>query len=294
MHSEWKDTSGVINGLTLHWVEAGPTTGPLLILLHGFPEFWWAWRHQLSPLAERGFRVLALDMRGYNLSDAPQAIDAYRRGELVADVVALADRYDAERFHLAGHDWGGIVAWEVAARHPRRLANLVIMAAPHPGQSTRAIFSHPTQLARSSYMAFFQLPWLPEAMLQGFDYASLRATLANSANPGTFDADELSRYAEAWSQPGSLSAMLNYYRALRLPGEYNTASRIEPRTLILWGERDSFLETHLARAALEMCDDARLEVVPGTTHWLHHEAPTQINAMLADFLMADEPSTAKA
>ncbi|WP_104202433.1 alpha/beta fold hydrolase [Billgrantia saliphila] len=292
MKSDWNDTRHDVNGLALHWVEAGPPKGPLLILLHGFPEFWWGWHHHITPLAEQGFHVIALDMRGYNLSDAPQEIDAYRLDALVADVVALADHHGAESFQLVGHDWGGVVAWSVAARHPQRLTRLVVMAAPHPGQWTREVFKHPTQLVRSSYVALFQLPWLPEALLQGFGFASLRTTLIGSANPSTFSSDDLARYAEAWSQPGALTGMLNYYRALRERTSFDHAARIEPRTLILWGEKDRFLEAHLARAALELCDDARLEIVPGTTHWLHHEAPERIGTLLAGFLKADKMSRA--
>jgi pimeloyl-ACP methyl ester carboxylesterase len=121
-----------INGVRLHAVEAGPVTGPFVILLHGFPEFWWAWRHQINPLAERGFHVVAPDMRGYNLSDAPQDIAAYRLPTLVADVVGFADSFGADRFRLVGHDWGGVVAWGVSASQPNRIERLVVMNAPHP------------------------------------------------------------------------------------------------------------------------------------------------------------------
>ena len=132
MRLETTSSTRQVNGVSLHTVEAGPATGPLVILLHGFPEFWWAWRHQITPLAEHGFHIVAPDMRGYNLSQAPQEISAYRWPMLVADVLALADTFGADRFRLVGHDWGGVVAWGVGASHPERLEHLVVLNAPHP------------------------------------------------------------------------------------------------------------------------------------------------------------------
>src|SRR4051812_16948218 len=167
----WTSGMRAVNGLSLHLVEAGPADGPLLILLHGFPEFWWAWRHQITPLAEQGYRVVAPDMRGYNQSDAPQDVASYRLDVLVADVLALADGFGAGRFRLVGHDWGGIVAWAVGASHPERLERLVVMGAPHPDLWARQALKHPTQALRSTYVALFQLPWLPEATLGALGFA---------------------------------------------------------------------------------------------------------------------------
>ena len=171
MDAGWTGLRHAVNGLSLHVVEAGPADGPLLVLLHGFPEFWWAWRHQITPLAQQGYHVVVPDMRGYNLSDAPQDVASYDLDRLVADVVALADRHGAGRFHLVGHDWGGIVAWATAARHPDRLGRLVVMDAPHPDLWSRQILKHPTQALRSSYVAYFQTPRIPELTLGAFGFA---------------------------------------------------------------------------------------------------------------------------
>jgi pimeloyl-ACP methyl ester carboxylesterase len=280
----WTSATRPVNGLSLHAVEAGPADGPLLILLHGFPEFWWGWRHQITPLADRGFRVVVPDMRGYNESDAPQEVFAFELDTLAADIVALADGYKAHRFRLVGHDWGGIVAWQVAARHPERIERLVVMNAPHPDTWAKGALTHPTQALRSTYVALFQLPWLLEAMLSAFDYAGLRPMMERTARPDAFKPGELDRYVEAWAHPGSLTAMLNYYRALR-ERKAGEPQRIAPRTLILWGEKDRFLELHEAEAGLALCDDARLVTVENATHWLHLEEPDRVNGELVSFLV---------
>lgn len=280
----WREEQRQVNGLSLHVVEAGPEDGPLVILLHGFPEFWWAWRHQIGPLAEQGFHVVAPDLRGYNLSDAPRRIADYRLDILVADVLALADSFGAARFDLVAHDWGGVVAWATAATHPDRIGRLIVMDAPHPDLPARQILRHPTQALRSSYVAFFQLPWLPELLLGSRDFAGLRAMMKGSARRGTFTPAALNRYAEAWGRPGRLRAMLNWYRALRHRRAPPAPRRICPPTLVLWGQNDSALEHHLARASVDLCDDARLVIVRNTTHWLHLEEPARINAELVRFL----------
>jgi epoxide hydrolase 4 len=289
----WRSGTRRVNGLSLHLVEAGPASGPLLILLHGFPEFWWAWRHQITPLAEGGYHVVAPDMRGYNGSDAPQDVASYRLDALVADVLALADAFGAGRFRLVGHDWGGIVAWAVGASRPERLERLVVMDAPHPDLWSRQALKHPTQALRSTYVALFQLPWLPEAALGALDFAGLRAMVQGSARSGAFEPGAIERYTEAWSHPGSLTGMLNYYRALRERPATDQPARIAPPTLVLWGEKDAFLEHHVAHAALALCDDGRLSIIDGATHWLHLEEPARVNAALIEFLGEQARAAAK-
>ncbi len=279
----WRENMLTVNGVRLHVVEAGEPDAPLLLLVHGFPEFWWGWRHQISTLAASGYHVVAPDMRGYNRSEVPQGVDAYQLDILAEDVIALADAYGADRFHLVGHDWGGVVSWWVAARHPGRLNRLVVLDAPHPGTWLSQALKHPTQVLRSTYAAFFQFPSVPEAVLGSFNSAALRAMMRRTARAGTFTTADLDRYSTAWSQPGSLTGMLNYYRALFRRKE-GLSARIEPPTLILWGENDVALELHIAERALELCGDGRLVVIEGASHWLHLEQPDRINAELVDFL----------
>ena len=283
----WRSARHQVNGVTLHAVEAGPADGPLVILLHGFPEYWWGWRKQIGPLAAAGFRVVAPDMRGYNESDAPAGLGAYRADVLAADVVGLADAFGAERFGLVGHDWGGIVAWEVAGCYPERLDRLVVMNAPHPDTMLRQMVEHPTQILRSAYVGFFQLPLVPEAVLSAGGYASLRRAMRDSARPGAFSTSDLDRYAAAWAKPGRLTAMLNYYRALGLRRS-GAAARISVPTFVLWGENDTALEEHLAHAAMERCDQGRLRIVHDATHWLHHEQPAEVNERLIGYLRSGQ------
>ena len=271
----WSSRFQTVNGVNLHVVEAGPTAGRPVILLHGFPEFWWAWRRQIQPLADAGFRVIVPDMRGYNLSEAPGALRDYHLDTLACDVTALGSAMGLDRFDLVSHDWGGVVAWRVAARDPHRVRRLVVMDAPHPDIFAGQILRHPGQALRSTYAMFFQLPWLPEAALSAFDFAGLRRMMTGTARPGVFTRADMDHYAEAWERPGRFTAMLNYYRALRErhPGR---PDRIGVPTLILWGSRDSALAVHVARASLGQCDAGRLEVIEGATHWVQHEEPARV------------------
>jgi pimeloyl-ACP methyl ester carboxylesterase len=268
-----------LKGITLHVVEAGPEDGPLLILLHGFPEFWWGWRHQIGPLAAAGFRVVVPDQRGYNLSDKPKGLAAYTLPWLGADILALADSYGHARFRLAGHDWGGIVAIWVAARHPDRVERLAILNAPHPDAIVPYMRRHPGQVLRSLYAVFFQLRGLPERLLAAGDHAALARALVRSARPGAFTQDDLRRYREAWSRPGALTAMLNWYRAL-VQRPRPPAGRVGVPTLLVWGVRDAALSPGFARASLSLCDDADILWRPAATHWVQHEEVAQTNTAL--------------
>lgn len=279
----WTSRRLRVNTIELHVVEAGPQDGRPVMLLHGFPEFWWGWRKQIQPLADAGYRVIVPDMRGYNLSDAPVGASAYQIDLLAADVVDLATALGVERFDLVAHDWGGVVAWWVAARHAERLNRLVIMDAPHPDVWPRQMLKRPTQALRSTYAMFFQLPLAPEAMLSALDYTGLRMMMQGSAKPGTFQREEFARYAQAWRRPGHLTAMLNYYRALR-QGRSRGSTRNRVHTLILWGANDAALETQVARASLEQCDHGRLEILPDATHWLHLEHPERVTALILHHL----------
>ena len=280
----WRQSMRRVNGLDLHVVEAGEEGAPLLVLLHGFPEFWWAWRKQIGPLATAGYHVVVPDLRGYNTSDAPGGVASYALDTLADDVVALGAGYGVERFRLVGHDWGAVIAWWVAAMHAKRLERVVVMDGPHPDVWAAQALRHPTQALRSTYVAFFQLPWVPEATLGAFDFAGLKTMMTASGKPDTFEPGALERYVEAWSRPGRLTAMLDYYRALRERKARSEPARLAPPTLILWAGDDRFLERHVAEAGLALCDDGRLEVVAGATHWLHLEQPERVNAAILAFL----------
>jgi epoxide hydrolase 4 len=272
------------DGARLHTAQAGPRDGPLVILLHGFPETWYAWRRQMESLAREGFRVWAPDQRGYGESTRPRRIRDYRIDLLVDDVIGLIDAAGCERANLVGHDWGGAVAWRLAARHPERVERLAIANCPHPRVMARNVARNPAQTARSAYAFFFQLPLLPEVLLGARSHALLRRALRRTSRRGTFGPEVMEQYREAWSRPGAVRAMLNWYRAVRYGATRGGGGRIRVPTLILWGARDRFLAPRMAEQSLRMCEDGRLLRLEGATHWLHHEEPERVSAALAAFL----------
>lgn len=266
-------------GVALHVVEAGPEDGLPVILLHGFPETWWGWRRQIGALARAGFRVVVPDQRGYGGLDKPGPVGAYRLERLGGDVLALAGSLGPGPVALVGHDWGGIVAWCVAARHPERVRRLAILNAPHPDTAWRVIRHDPVQLLRSWYVAAIQLPGLPEWWLARADHAALTQALLRTSRADTFDPEDLARYREAWAEPGALAGMLGWYRAL-IRHRPAAAGRVRMPTLILWGRRDVALGPRFATESLSLCDDGRIRWFDEATHWLQHEEAEAVNAAL--------------
>src|SRR5438094_5123767 len=181
-------------GVTLHAVVAGPKDGPVVVLLHGFPEFWYGWRKQIEPLAAAGFRVIVPDQRGYNLSSKPHGVTSYALPELASDVIAIADQLGQQKIFLAGHDWGAAVAWSTALLHPQRIAKLVVLNVPHPSVMRKFLSTRPRQLLHSWYMFFFQLPWLPEIFFSAFNFRIVSRSLLRSSRPGTFSTEDLAQY----------------------------------------------------------------------------------------------------
>lgn len=271
------------DGVRLHAAAAGPSDGALLLLLHGFPEFWYSWRKQIGPLAAAGFRVVAPDQRGYNLSSKPRRIADYAMPELTADVIAIADQLGCDRFHLAGHDWGAEVAWFTALQYPERLRKLVIINVPHPEVMLHTLLTDPRQILRSWYVGFFQLPRLPEAAFSRHNFAVGRTSLVRSSRPGTFTREDLGRYRDAWSHPGTVTAMINWYRAFVRYRPAIPKAQVHAPTRILWGKRDRFLLPEMAQRSVHYCDRAELTYFPDATHWLHHEEPDAVNAALIEW-----------
>jgi pimeloyl-ACP methyl ester carboxylesterase len=273
-----------LDEVRLHYVEAG--TGPLVLLLHGFPEFWYGWRYQLPALAAAGFHAVAPDLRGYNLSAKPEGIGAYTLDHLTADVAQLIRACGSERAAIVGHDWGGIVAWSFAMRHPSLLERLVILNAPHPAVMSRGLLN-PLQWLRSSYVLFFQLPWLPEALLEAGDFALLRRLFrSDPRRPRAYTGEDIERYVEAWRQPGALTAALNYYRALvqRPSNGGGVLRRIEQPVLVIWGEQDQALGPELAEPERTWVPNLQIERFPDASHWVQADRPEQVNALLTNFL----------
>lgn len=270
-------------GLPLYAAAAGPSDGPLTVLLHGFPEMSYGWRSQIGALAEGGLRVVAPDQRGYGWSGKPPGVAAYALDRLADDVVQLAQWFGRDRVRLVGHDLGGLVTWVLASRPGPFVERAVILNAPHPATWWPEVMRHPSQALRSSYIAFFQLPWLAEAALRALDFRALERALTGTARPGTFDAEALAVYRQAWAIPGAMTGMLNWYRALPLAPDLGRAPVPVPVRL-LWGDRDSALNPGLAERAIAHCRHGDLVRLPEATHWLHHEEPARVNALILEFL----------
>jgi pimeloyl-ACP methyl ester carboxylesterase len=273
------------DGVHLHAVRSGPRDGRPVILLHGFPEFWYGWRHQIGPLADAGFNVVALDQRGYNTSDKPPLIRDYNLDLLAADVASAIAALGVERAAVVGHDWGGIVAWWLAVTRPELLSRLVILNAPHPVVMRRALRTDPLQMLRSWYAFMMQLPRLPEWSSRLGNWNSVARGMRTSSRPGSFTDDDFEHYREAWSRPGAFTAMVNWYRAaMRSPPVTSPDVRVHVPTLVLWGARDKFIRRRYADQTVARCDDGRLEMFEDATHWIQHEEVTRVNDRLIEFL----------
>jgi epoxide hydrolase 4 len=270
------------NGVSLHCALAGK--GPLVLLLHGFPEHWATWRHQIPALVQAGFRVVAPDLRGFGLSDKPLGLDAYRLDVLAEDVARLVTALGEERAALVGHDWGGALAWYCAMWHPERVSRLAVLNCPHPAQMSRALRTL-RQLRRSWYMLLFQLPWLPEALLRAGNFAALRWIFRHDpAREGAYDESDIDRIVEAAATPGALGAMIDWYRAMARRRPHKRWKRIDAPVQIIWGERDRFLAPELAVPSLEWVPDRAILRLPAASHWVQADAKDEVNDALVRFL----------
>ncbi|MBI5504315.1 MAG: alpha/beta hydrolase [Deltaproteobacteria bacterium] len=281
----WRHEEVVACGVRLHVVQAG--RGKPVLLLHGFPEFWFSWRLQIAALAGAGLHVVAPDMRGYNTSEKPRGIAEYEISKLVADVVALIDHLGVDEASVVAHDWGGIVAWYLAMWHPERVERLAILNAPHPGAYRRDLFTT-DQWRRSWYVAYFQLPWLPEASLRAGNFAFLERVFTGDVRAcEAFAHDEVLHYKMAFKHPGALTSAINYYRAAIRRAARGTPEDLRPivcPTLVLWGERDRYLSPTLANGLETYVHDLRVERFPEAGHWLQLDEPARVTALLTEFL----------
>jgi pimeloyl-ACP methyl ester carboxylesterase len=281
MAETWTHHEAKVGEIRLHWVEQG--TGPLVVLLHGFPEFWYAWRHQIPALAAAGFRVVAPDLRGYNLSERPEGIESYAMEKVAGDVAALIGHLGAERATVAGHDWGGVAAWWLAMLRPELLERLVIVNAPHPRAFAREM-KKPRQLLKAWYAMFFQLPVLPEAALRAKDFRALHGIFrGESVRKDAFTREDVRLYKQAAAQPGALTAMLNYYRAARKVKRPKMA-RIDTPTLVIWGEKDQALVVENSEGLEESVPNVRVVRLPEASHWVLAECPDRANELMIEFL----------
>jgi pimeloyl-ACP methyl ester carboxylesterase len=292
--SELRHGESVVNGIRLHWVEQGK--GPLVVLLHGFPEFWYAWRHQIPALAAAGFRAVAPDLRGYNLSDKPAGVRSYRIEALLGDLAGLIAHLGEEKAHVVGHDWGGAFAWYAPLFLPERLLSLTLLNAPHPLAFRRELNTNPAQRKKSSYVFFFQLPWLPERQIRAGNFAAVEKMLRRDpVSPGTFSDEDIRLYKQALAKPGALTAAVNYYRAaLRFPPRARGRAWPEGlKTLVVWGERDRYLGPGLLEGLDRWVPNLTVERIPDASHWVQADAPARVNEILIRFLRGVSPARSR-
>jgi pimeloyl-ACP methyl ester carboxylesterase len=287
----WKQQYARVNGVRLHYVTQGK--GPLIIFLHGFPEFWYEWKNQLPEFAT-DHRAVAPDMRGYNLSEKPAGVDAYQMKDLVEDIRALAEHLGYKKFILVGHDWGGGVAWSFAIAHPEYLYKLVIVNCPHPAILARELAENPEQQKASQYMLLFRSAQA-EQTLSANNYAALvDAVLGDGLKTGVFTEADKQAYIEAWSQPGALTGGLNYYRAANLgppspgapaaPAIDASGMLVKVPTLVIWGEKDTALLTGNLNGMDKFVPNLTIKRIPDGSHWVIHEKPALVNSFIRAFI----------
>ena len=274
-----------VNGIQLHYMEEGQ--GELVILLHGFPEFWYGWRKQIPALSKK-YRVVAVDMRGYNLSDKPQAVADYKIDILAKDIAELIKALGAEKAIIVAHDWGGAVAWVVATLYPELVKKLAVLNICHPSEMKKALMGfNMAQWKKSYYIFLFQLPRLPERFigkdLKGF-FTKVFTTFSPQGEIPTITGEEIDKYVEAYTQPGALTAVINYYRAtFRQLGGLHITGKLEMPVLMLWGENDVALGKELTYNTKEYCSNLEIIYDPTSGHFIQHDNPEWVNEKLLEF-----------
>jgi pimeloyl-ACP methyl ester carboxylesterase len=281
LEETWRHEYIVSNGIKLHYVTQGE--GPLMLMLHGFPEFWYSWRHQIPELA-KDYKVVALDLRGYNESDKPPQQSAYVMSEFIKDVEGVIKGLGYDRCVLVGHDWGGAIAWNFAYAHPEMLERLIVLNIPHPAKFAEGM-RIPQQLLRSSYVFFFQLPLLPELLLQASDYEAIANALTGMAvDKSTFSTTDIEAYKNAAAKRGALTAMLNYYRNALSNFRQQDWSLLQVPTLMIWGEEDKALGKELTYGTEAYVRDFQIHYIPNCSHWVQQEQPELVNRYIREFL----------
>lgn len=274
----------------LHYVEAGDSSKPLVLLLHGFPEFWYSWRHQLKHLKD-DFRTVAVDMRGYGDSDKPAGVRAYTIEKLVDDIEELIQALGHSKCYLVAHDWGGIIAWNLALKSPSLIEKLIIINASHPVAFFELIQTTWRQFMKSWYMYFFQMPWLPEFLLSLNDLQFFEKMFySHPKGKEVFCHHDIEAYKYTFSKRSDFTAPMNYYRNLRpsFYAEIKVPPKIDLPVLIIWGMDDIALQSELATMSSQLCENCNVKFVKGASHWIPQDSPTVVNTYISEFLKGKE------
>lgn len=282
--NNWQHGFVKTNGINLHYVSEG--SGKLMLMLHGFPEFWYSWRHQIEEFSG-DYHTVALDLRGYNDSDKPEPQQAYQMSEFIEDIKGVITGLGYRDCILVAHDWGGAIAWHFAYAYPEMVEKLIVLNIPHPAKFAQGLRT-PEQLLKSWYIFAFQIPWLPEFLFQLNDYQAIKEAFSGMAVDKTaFSQADLNAYRDAAAKPGALTAMVNYYR-----GIFSSLFQNEPQewqildipTLTIWGEEDTALGKELTYGTEAYVKDWQIKYIPHCSHWVQQEQPALVNSYLRQFL----------
>ena len=282
MQATWTHDFITTNGIKLHSVTQGE--GPLILFLHGFPEFWYSWRKQIPEFAQ-DHKAVAIDLRGYNDSDKPESPSAYVMAEFVRDVKGVIEGLGYQRCILVAHDWGGAIAWNFAYAHPEMVEKLVILNLPHPAKFAAGLTT-PQQFLRSWYIFFFQIPVLPELLIQLDDYRVLELAFRERAiDKMAFSDADIEAYKNAFAKRGAVTAALNYYRNVFESGLTGRQwGVLDVPTLMIWGENDTALGKELTYGTEQYVRDFRIKYIPNCSHWVQQERPELVNQYIREFL----------
>jgi epoxide hydrolase 4 len=274
-----------VGDLRMHAVIEGPEDGPLVVMLHGFPEFWYSWRYQIKALAAAGYRTVAVDQRGYNLTDKRGPYDVFT---LAGDVVRLVHTLGYKQTAIMGNDWGGVVAWVLSALHPSLVEKVIVLNAPHPSAGLLALKSmYLPQLLKSWYVLAFQIPVMPEVLLSAKDF-ELFARILKQQTKGAIGDEEIAHFKRAWAQPGALSAGVEWYRASLRTWIQGSLKGLTVRTpsLLIWGDRDAYLTTRTAEWTRHLVTDLKVAYIHGASHWVQQDSPEFVHLYALDFLQS--------
>jgi len=273
----------------MHYKSAGNAENETIVFLHGFPEFWYSWRKQITHFANK-YQVIAPDLRGYNKSFKPKKVSDYKIDAIARDVLELIDHLGKQTVILVGHDWGAAIAWHLSLLYENRFSKVVILNVPHPQVFRRTLFTNFKQLRKSWYMFFFQLPGLPHWYLSKNDFQRGIKMFAESSNENSFTPEDLQQYKAAWANENALKYMIMWYKAmLRYPGAIKAYKnkKVNIPLKIIWGMLDVALEASMAKESLKFCTQGELTYIENATHWVNQDCPEQVNQLIDEFLKSN-------
>ncbi|CAO4379733.1 unnamed protein product [Caenorhabditis nigoni] len=287
----WNHKFVQLKDIRMHYVEEGPEDGDVLLMVHGFPEFWYSWRFQLEHF-KHTHRCIAIDMRGFNSTDRPSGISNYNISYLVDDIRQFIEVLGLKKVTLAAHDWGAMICWRVAMMHQELIDRLIICNVPHPTAFFDVYKISKEQRDKSWYVYFFQSQLIPEIAMRSNKMKMLEAMFrgkqAGIRNSQNFTDEDMLAWKHVFSQPGATTGPLNYYRDLfNAPSISRKLQIVQPKVLILWGDEDNFLDKKGAEFSVQYCRNCRVEFIRGASHWVQQDQPELVNAYMEQFMKED-------